>query len=118
MKRAVLILSPDDATGRLCQALQQSQWTVHTAASMREVPKRLAQQVTAILAPMEQYGEVSALARKVGAEAKIVATMPFSDRSGEEATAGAFSILRRPLAPSEVLEVLGFASSGLQQLAS
>ena len=123
MKKAVLILAPDlvpgltpnDAIGRLSRALAQSEWTVHTASDMRDIPRRIAQQVTAILAPVEQYSEVAALARAIGAKAKIVATVPFSDPFGEDKAtgAGAFSVLHRPFAINEVLEVLGFASAPL-----
>jgi hypothetical protein len=86
---------------------------VHTASSVQEISTRVARQVTAILAPLEQFSEVSAMARTMGAKAKIVATVTFSDRSGEDAAAGAYSVLHRPLASNEVLEVLGFASARL-----
>ena len=113
VKKSVLILAPDDATGRLSRVLAQSEWTVHTAMNAQAVAKNVVKQVTVILAPVEQYSEVSAMARRVGAKAKIVATVPFSDPFGEDvaADAGAFSVLHRPFAPNEVLEVLGFATA-------
>lgn len=113
MTQSVLILAPDDTIGRLTRALAQGQWSVHTAANVRDVRSRVAKNVTAILAPLDQYREATEMVARIGSKAKVVATVPFSDPSGEDraAGAGAFSVLRRPFAPNEVLQVLAFASS-------
>ncbi len=112
-KKSVLLVEPDESERfAMIRAFLASDWLLVTARNQDEALQELRERsFLVVITGLEQAEEIRRVVDEHNLGCKVVVAVRFSDETGAGSTlpTWAYSVLRKPFAQHEVLQVLGFA---------